>query len=71
MGTQTCIVTTEFSVAVPQEAESPSISRSSYTTQGHIPEGFYILLEILAQPCSWLLFRVRNEKPCRCPPTDE
>jgi hypothetical protein len=43
VGVQTCTVTMEISVVIPQEAGSRSTSRSSYTTLGYIPKGHIIL----------------------------
>lgn len=42
----------EISVVVPQEAESRSTLKSSYSVLGYIPKGFYILLR------RYLLFHV-------------
>lgn len=43
MGMQTC--TWKSCVVVPQKAGNSYTSRSRYTTNAHIPEGLYILLQ--------------------------
>lgn len=56
------VATMEISVVVLQEAENRSISRSSYTTLGHIPKGLCILPQrslLIHVPC-WSILIIGN-----------
>lgn len=56
------VATLEISVVVMQEAENRSISRSSYTTLGHIPKGLCILPQrslLIHVPC-WSILIIGN-----------
>ena len=56
VGVHTGTATTEISVAVRQDDGSPSKSRPSSTTLGHLPKETLIQrTETGAQPCSLLL----------------